>query len=732
MLIWTTTPWTLPANVAVAVDPKLTYVLASPKGSEKKYYVSEKIAAILKLEVLKKIKGEKLIGLTYESAFDKLPRVKKALSGKGHRVVATADRILTVSEDEGTGLIHIATGAGSEDFALGKKEGLPVIEVIDEEANYIEGLGEFTGKNAKKHPELIIKFLEEQNFLFKKEKYKHRYPACWRCKTELVWRVVDEWYIKIDPVRENMKKVAKKIKWIPSFGLKRELDWLNNMHDWLISKKRYWGLAIPIWECDKCRHFEVIGSKEELEKKATEGWDTFKGNTPHRPWIDDVKIKCEKCGETATRIPDVGNPWLDAGIVSFSTISDDNKDTPLYWKDKKEWAKWFPADFITESFPGQFKNWFYSLIAMSTVLEETEPTKAILGFATLFDEKGKPMHKSSGNMIEFSEGADKIGVDVMRWLYARQNPSENLLFGLKVTDEARRRFHIKFWNIYNFFVTYANIDNWTPNASSENKETNVLDRWIMSRLNELIKEVTKYLDEYNVYRASELIEEFVDDFSNWYIRRSRDRVGPAAKDEIDKSMFYETTHFVLVSLTKLIAPITPYLADFVYVNLTKKESVHLENWPKTRDKIDVELTKNMVLARELAEKAHSERKKEEIPVRQPLNSLTTTIDKLPLELEVLVKEEVNIKNIKWAKGGNEDIKVALDTKITEELQEEAKARELIRKIQGERKKLGMNLAQEIDVSNPWIPLNEEVVQKVKNKTLATILKQGEFGITKAS
>lgn len=732
LLIWTTTPWTLPANVAVAVDPKLTYVLASSPDSEKKYYLSEKTASLLNLKILKKIKGEKLIGLTYASAFDNLPRVKKAFSKEKHRVVATADRILTVSEDEGTGLVHIATGAGSEDFALGNKEDLPVVEVIDEEANYLEGLGEFTGKNAKKHPEIIITYLEKHNYLLKKEKYKHRYPACWRCKTELVWRVVDEWYIKIDPVRENMKEIAKKIKWIPSFGLKRELDWLNNMHDWLISKKRYWGLAIPIWECDKCGHFDVVGSKEELKKKATEGWEKFEGNTPHRPWIDEVKIKCEKCGGIATRIPDVGNPWLDAGIVSFSTISDDNKDTPLYWKDKKEWAKWFPADFITESFPGQFKNWFYSLIAMSAVLEDKEPTKAILGFATLLNEKGESMHKSSGNMIEFDEGADEIGVDVMRWLYARQNPSENLLFGHRITDVTRRRFHIKIWNIYNFFVTYANIDNWTPDGSSSDKNTNVLDRWILSRLNELIKETTKYLDEYNAYKTSGLIEEFVDDFSNWYIRRSRERVGPAVRDKADKNAFYETTHFVLVSLTKLLAPLTPYLADFIYMNLTKKETVHLENWPKTDEKVDTELINNMVLARELAEKAHSERKKAEIPVRQALNSLTTTMTNLFPELETLVKNEVNIKNIHWGKQEGGELKVKLDTKITAELQEEAKAREFIRKIQGERKKLGMNLVQEIVVTNNWLPKSKEIAQKVKDKTLATSLEEGEFSIKKSS
>jgi isoleucyl-tRNA synthetase len=369
---------------------------------------------------------------------------------------------------------------------------------------------------------------------------------------------------------------------------------------------------------------------------------------------------------------------------------------------------------------------------MSAVLEDKEPTKAILGFATLLDEKGESMHKSSGNMIEFNEGADKIGVDVMRWLYARQNPSENLLFGHKIADDTRRRFHIKVWNVYNFFVTYANIDNWIPDESASNKSKNVLDRWILSRLSELVRETTKYLDEYNAYRASGLIEEFVDDFSNWYIRRSRERVGPAARNKVDKNVFYETTHFVLVSLTKLLAPLTPYLADFIYMNLTKEETVHLENWPKTDGKIDTELVNNMVLTRELAEKAHSERKKTEIPVRQALNSMTTTMTELSPELESLVKDEVNIKNIHWGKQEGGDLEVKLDTKITAELQEEAKARELIRKIQGERKKLGMNLTQKIVVTDIWIPKSKEITQKVKDRTLTTRLKEGEFGVKKSS
>ncbi len=730
LLIWTTTPWTLPANVAVAVDPKVTYVLAKPNGSTKKYYLSEKVAKSLNLEVIEKVKGEELVGLTYQSPFDHLPRVKEAFSKEKHKVVATDERILTVSEEEGTGLVHIATGAGTEDFALGKKEKLPIIEVIDEEACYIDGLGEFTGKNAKDDPSLIINYLKEKSFLFKRENYKHRYPACWRCKTELVWRVVDEWYIAIDPVRENMKKVTKKIKWIPLFGLKRELDWLDNMHDWLISKKRYWGLALPIWECEKCDNFEVIGSKKELKKRAIEGWSKFEGKTPHRPWVDEVKIKCSKCGGTSSRIPDVGNPWLDAGIVSFSTISVDNKEQPLFLEDKTEWEKWFPADFITESFPGQFKNWFYSLIAMSTVLENREPFKTVLGFATLLGEDGNPMHKSSGNMIEFNKGADEMGVDVMRWMYVRQNPTENLLFGYKLANDVRRRFHLKLWNIYNFFVTYASIDDWKSGKSTVS--VNVLDKWLLSRLNQLITEATRHLDEYDAFNASGLMEEFVDDFSNWYIRRSRGRVGPTAKDVKDKESFYQTTHYALVVLMKLLAPLIPYLSDVIYTNLTKEESVHLVDWPQAEGKIDSKLIKEMTTLREVVERVHAERKEAKIPVRQPLSSFATNYSKPLPKLEALVKDEVNVKSIGWGKLKGKDLEVKLDTKITPELEEEAKARELIRKVQEERKKMKLNIDQKVKVTNSWLPQDKEVAQKVKDRILATTLEKGEFEVQKAS
>ena len=357
-----------------------------------------------------------------------------------------------MGEDEGTAIVHIAPGAGPEDFALGKEHGLAVVAPLDENGHYVDGFGWLTGSSVFDVRDRIFADLEGKGLLYCTEEHQHRYPFCWRCNSELVFRVVDEWFISMDELRHTMMEITRKVRWIPAFGLERELDWLRNMHDWMISKKRYWGLALPIWNCDACGSFEVIGSEHELEERALEGWQEFAGHSPHRPWIDGVKIACSSCGEKISRIRDVGNPWLDAGIVPFSTIG--------YRNDRDHWRDWFPADWISESFPGQFRNWFYSLLAMSATLEETEPFKACFSYALLRDEHGAEMHKSKGNAIWFEDAADKMGVDVMRWMYLRHTPANNLNFGYSPGDEVRRQFHIPIWNVYSFFVNYANIDGW--------------------------------------------------------------------------------------------------------------------------------------------------------------------------------------------------------------------------------------------------------------------------------
>ena len=693
LLVWTTTPWTLPGNVAVAVDPKKDYALVSGSVAGNKYYILKDLGASLDLKVLEILKGEKLVGLEYQSPFDQLSRVKKSLENYIHRVISADPQILPISQTEGTGLVHIAPGAGSEDFRLGKKLAIPVIELINEEANYLDGLDEFSGKNAKNDPAIIIDYLKNKDggkYLFEIKKISHRYPVCWRCKEELVWRVVDEWYISMDKLREPLMEIAKKIKWLPSFGLDRELDWLKNMQDWLISKKRYWGLALPIFECKKCGNFEVIGSKEELEERAVDGWQKFAGHSPHRPWVDEVKIKCSKCGEIVSRVPDVGNPWLDAGIVSFSTMDE----------------SWFPADFICESFPGQFKNWFYSLIVMSTVLKETNPTKTIFGYASVRDEKDEEMHKSKGNAIWFDEAVEKIGADVMRWMYAKQNPVDNLRFGYNAAEETKRKL-LTIYNVIEFFITYIPHEQY-PKKEETPKSKNILDKWIISRLNNIIAKVTKSLDDFDAMRATLTIEDFfINDLSLWYVRRSRKRFQKSQdKEEI------QTLWSVLINIIKLMAPIMPFFAEENYGKLRSKEmpeSVHLIDWPKAQEKyIDLELEESMAKTREIVALALAERAELGIKVRQPLASLCIK-EKLDEGMLELIKDEVNVKKIILGEC------LKLDTEITPELKEEGLVREIIRNIQDARKKANLKPQDKVLMNYSAAPDLDKVI--IKNKKI---------------
>ena len=646
LLVWTTTPWTLTSNVAAAVHPDRTYVRVR-QGDELVFVIKARVSVLRgEYEVLEEVPGRELVGLRYRGPFDELP----AQRGVEHRVVEWED----VSESEGTGLVHIAPGAGKEDFALGKKYGLATIAPLDESGRFVEGFGALSGKSVFDVNEAIYDSLREKGLLYHLERYSHRYPVCWRCDTELVFRLVDEWFISMDELRDLIAAVAQKVRWIPEFGLQRELDWLRNMDDWMISKKRYWGLALPIYKCE-CGHFEVMDSEEELETRAVEGWDEFKGHSPHRPWIDAVKVECSSCGAKVSRIKDVGNPWLDAGIVTFSTLG--------YRHDRENWKQWFPADWISESFPGQYRNWFYSLLTMSTVLENSEPSRTIHSYALMRDEKGEEMHKSKGNAIWFEDAAERMGVDAMRWLYARQNPAANLNLGYGTADEVRRRFLIPLWNVYSFFVTYANIDRYDPSTPVPGvKKRPELDRWIISELNTLIGEVTEALDDYSTDRAARSAERFVGFLSNWYVRRSRRRfwksgvVGEKDGADDDKLSAYGTLYECLITLTRLLAPFMPFMAESMYQNLSAplkaglaRESVHLESFPKAdMGSVDQRLSEATRLAMRLSSLGRAARSKAGIKVRQPLASALVKL-RLPNEAELLadvagqVQDELNIK-----------------------------------------------------------------------------------------
>ena len=687
LLVWTTTPWTLTSNVAAAVGPDLTYVKV--RQGDQILYLSNGTLHMLTgdYQVLQELSGAEMEGWTYDGPFDDLPAAQEPgghtlltkLTKDVQQSAAQAHQVILwdeVGETEGTGIVHIAPGCGAEDFVLGREHRFPIIAPLDEEGYFVKGFAWLTGMQVAEVAEAIFEDLKKKGLLYQVEDYTHRYPTCWRCGTELVFRLVDEWFISMGEVydkpreeltpqevdrslRYQIMDVVDQIKWIPEFGYAREMDWLRNMHDWMISKKRYWGLALPIWVCSDCGDYEVIGDEVELKERAIQGWETFEGHTPHRPYIDAVKIACPECGGVKNRITDVGNPWLDAGIVPFSTL--------CYRADREYWKKWYPADWISESFPGQFRNWFYSLLAMATVVDNSPPFLENFSYATLLAEDGRPMHKSWGNAIEFNEAADNMGVDVMRWLYCNHKPENDLLFGYQRGDEARRNFLIPLWNVYSFFTTYANLDGWTPSpdgfdpAIPEGRtpqagQLNLLDRWILARINQVVANVTEDLEASDVYNATLAIEAFLDDLTNWYVRRSRRRFWKSERDE-DKNAAYVTLYHVLVKFAKTLAPMVPFVTEAMYQNLVRSaqlgayQSIHHCAWPQADlSFVDEELLEKMGLARQVASLGLSARNSEGLKVRQPLAKVLVYAGsrrELGAELVAIVTDELNVKDFEF-------------------------------------------------------------------------------------
>ncbi|OQY35967.1 MAG: isoleucine--tRNA ligase, partial [Anaerolineaceae bacterium 4572_5.1] len=686
LLVWTTTPWTLTSNVAAAVGPDLTYLKV--RNGEHILYLSKGAVSTLSgdYEVLAELKGQEMEGWTYDGPFDELTaaqtpggitRLQKLVENIGQSA-AEAHRVILwdeVGEEEGTGIVHIAPGCGAEDFELGRELKLPIIAPLEEEGYFIDGFDWITGKHVSGIAEDIFADLERKGILYHIKPYTHRYPTCWRCGTELVFRLVDEWFIsmgesydkpreqvtaeeKENSLRYQIMDVVDQIRWIPEFGHKRELDWLHNMHDWMISKKRYWGLALPIWVCEDCDHYQVIGDDAELKEHAIEGYNILEGHTPHRPYIDAVKLKCSHCGGVMHRVSEVGNPWLDAGIVPFSTLQ--------YRTNRDYWKKWYPANWISESFPGQFRNWFYSLLAMATVLDNTPPFLENFSYASLCDENGRQMHKSWGNSIEFNEAADRMGVDVMRWLYCAHKPEHDLLFGYNRAEETRRRFIIPFWNVYSFFTTYAEIDGWTPSGDGFNPDApegatppseNPLDKWILARLNQVVERVTQTLTASDAFTTTQVFETLLDDLSNWYVRRSRRRYWKSELDQ-DKDTAYATLWHVLVKMSRALAPIIPFITEKMYQNLVRgvfpeaHESIHHTLWPKADTAvIDKKLIEQMELARQTASQGLSARSNEGLKVRQPLSRVLVHVKtgwaELDDELVAIVADELNIKELQF-------------------------------------------------------------------------------------
>lgn len=667
-IIFTTTPWTVPANVSIAVNENLDYIKV--KIEDVNYWIVESRISEIKEEheVIDKKKGRELEGIEYEMPYMNFEVQKNS----PHKVVLWD----YASGEEGTGIVHIAPGCGAEDFNLGKREGLPAISPLDESGIYNEGFGNFTNKKYSEVSKMVVKDLEERGFLYKVTKIRHRYPHCWRCGEELVFRLVDEWYIKSDEIRKKLISENKKVNWYPEYGKARQEEWFKNMGDWLISRERYWGLPLPIWICE-CGKTEVMGSLDELREKAVD--KKIVDNLPeiHRPWIDEIKIKCT-CGREASRIKDVGDAWLDAGIVPFSTIGP-------YLKNKKEWERWYPADLISENIPGQFRGWFNALFWSGVSLTGKAPFKALFGYETLKDEKGEEMHKSKGNAIWFDDAVEKAGADPIRLLFCLQDPSQDLRFGYNVLKEPANSLSI----LYNVSKLIVN--------SEKTKTKSIEDKWILSRLNNLIKKTTEELENFHPHTATRMMQNFwLNDLSRGYIQIIRDRL--SSEDESAK----ETLKEVYITLVKLCAPIVPFISEKIWQslgrNIAKEESVHLTEWPKFElKKIDNNLEEQFSNALKIIEIGLAERDKEKIGLRWPLaKAEISTEHKIEKELEEIIERQLNVKRVSIKKGKNTS--VSLDTKQTPELEAEGFVREISRRVQVERKNKGLKKEDKISLS----------------------------------
>ncbi len=688
-LIFTTTPWTIPANVAIAVNKKINYVKIKQENS--KYWLAEKRLNEIegKYKILEKKKGEKLEGLEYEMPYKNF----KSQSKSPHKVVLWD----LASEEEGTGIVHIAPGCGTDDFKLGKEKDLPAISPLNEAGIYEKDFGEFSNKKYSEINKEVLKDLKEKGFVYKIVPYNHRYPHCWRCGEELVFRLVDEWYIRSNEIRNKLIKENKKIKWFPEYGKVRQEEWFKNMGDWLISRKRYWGLPLPIWECE-CGKIEVIGSLKELKEKAIDKKKVDKLPEIHRPWIDEIKIKCSKCKKEVSRVLDVGDAWLDAGIVPFSTLD--------YLKNKKYWKKWYPADLISENMPGQARGWFNALMWASVTLTEKAPFKSLLGYESLKDEKGKEMHKSKGNAIWFDDAIEKIGVDPMRLLYCLQDPSLELRFGFNIVKEQKNEINI----LYNLSRLIS--------ESNTKKNFNIEDKWILSKFNSLIEKVTNELENLHPHLATRAVRNFwVNDFSRGYVQIVRDRI--ALEDETAKFILKD----IYLNLIKLCAPMIPFTTEKSWQDLRKKkivkeESVHLSPWPKPdKKKIDKKLEIMFEHTFQIIEKGLGERNKNKIGLKWPLQKITIYIKGKEnfKDLKNIIKNQLNIKDLEFkspaSKGTEFDIE--LDTELTPELEAEGYAREISRNIQSFRKKLGLEKKDKIKLFISTDDKFKKIIEKQK-------------------
>jgi isoleucyl-tRNA synthetase len=617
LVIWTTTPWTLPANVAAAVMPDAEYGRL-PNGD---WLAVDTVPDAAFDEVRR---GAELVGWGYEGPFDAL--------GPGglveHRVVPWDE--VTVSE--GTGIVHIAPGCGVEDFELGRANDLPVLSPVDESGVFTSEYGWLAGITTGDANDRIIDDLRQRELLVRADTVHHRYPECWRCHTPLIFRVSNDWFIAVDEIRGQLRQANDTVTWVPAYMGKRMDDWLVNMADWNISRRRYYGLPLPFYPC-QCGHVTVVGSRRELAERAIGGVDQLK--ELRRPWIDDVKIRCGSCDQPVERIVEVGDVWLDAGIVPFSTLGWENPEfvpggygtgaaeglTRADLPDHAYWQEWFPAELISEM-REQIRLWFYSQLFMSVTLVGVAPFKKVLGYEKMLDEHGREMHGSRGNMISAEDAFARMGADVMRWQYCMQPPSQDLLFGYQTGQDIQRRL-LTLWNSVGFLIQYANTTEFTPDLpdlSSPMSSAEGLDRWLVERTNQLVRDATAAYETYLTVDVLRSFESFVDDVSNWYIRRSRRRFWNGDKEAL------RVLWLALTQGLRVVAPIMPFLAEHLWQTLVVEvcpdapASVFLAGWP-TEQSVDDELLSAVAEVRLVVDMGRQARAASRLRLRQPLRRL---------------------------------------------------------------------------------------------------------------
>ena len=636
-LIWTTTPWTLAANVALTVNPDMTYVKV--RHNEEIIWIEKTLTPKVldgHFEILEELKGKELEGIEYEQI---MPFVKAENPDKNSFIITTADY---VTAEEGTGIVHTAPAFGEDDYQTGLRYNLEVLQPVDENGRYTST--PWKGMFVMDADIEILKWLYEEGKLYKKESLNHNYPHCWRCKTPLLYYAKPSWYIEITKLKDKLIENNNGVEWYPDFvGKGRFGNWLENLKDWAISRSRYWGTPLNIWICD-CGHKESIGSRKELVERAIE--DIDESIELHRPYVDDIHLKCEKCGGTMTRVPDVIDCWFDSGSMPFAQIHYPFENEDVFEEN-------FPADFICEGID-QTRGWFYSLLAISTFITGKSPYKRVLVNDLILDKEGKKMSKSRGNTVDPFELFEDYGADILRWYLLYVSPAwAPTKFDIEGLKEVDSKFYRTLKNVYYFFKLYANTDKLDPTEFFiEYDDRSRLDRWLLSKYNNLLKTVIKYMDQYDLTGAVRAIQVFVDeDLSNWYIRRSRRRFW-ASELDTDKKSVYNTTYEVLTGLSRMIAPFVPFIAEELYQKLTGEESVHLADYPQADESlIDNGLEEKMDLVRSLVTLGRSVREEHDIKVRQPIQKVIVDgkYEDLISDLIPLLKEELNVKEVVFTK-----------------------------------------------------------------------------------